>query len=186
MMKQLRTDDIWQKLVASRIASLIESRLKEAGKNACFNNLGTKELLQNGVQKDTIYISIGFSRGTALIDVKRRIDDKCIYGVQIQNGYYKRVLESVSSIVAQVGSYQLFTYYLNQRMFSNKFNQSFQSWNGNSKNIFTSQVIHPKASHVCQAGLKGFGGYGNTFIYQSKVIASSSISDVVDEIVADI
>lgn len=183
----MRTDDIWQKLVASRIASLIESRLKEAGKNACFNNLGTKELLQNGVQNDTIYISIGFSRGTALIDVKRRIDNNCIYGVQIQNGYYKRVLESVSSIVAQVGSYQLFTNYLSQGMFSNKFNyQSFKWYDSSPNNIFTSPEIHPKESHFCQAGLKGFGGYGKTFICQSKVIASSSISDVVDEIVADI
>ena len=187
MMKQLRTDDIWQKLVASHIASLIESRLIKAGKNACFNNLGTKELLQNGVQNDTIYISIGFSRGTALIDVKRRIDDKCIYGVQIQNGYYKRVLESVSSIVAQVGSYQLFTNYLRQGKFSNKFNyQSFKWYDSSPNNIFTSQVIHPKASHVWKAKLPGFGGYGNTFIYQSKEIDSSSISDVVDEIVADI
>ena len=174
-------------MVASHIASLIESGLKQAGKNACFNNLGTKELLQNGVQNDTIYISIGFSRGTALIDVKRKIDHKCIYGVQIQNGYYKRVLESVSTIVEQFDPpCLLFTDYLNQGKFSNKFNQSFQSWNGNFKNIFTSQEIHPKESHFCLAGLKGFGGYGKTFICQSKVIDSSSISDVVDEIVADI
>ena len=189
MMKQLRTDDIWQKLVASRIASLIEKGLNNVGKNACFNNLGTKELLQNGVQNDTIYISIGFSRGTALIDVKRRIDDKCIYGVQIQNGYYKRVLESVSSIVGP-DPCQLFTDYLKNGMFSNKFNyQSFNpsfKWYDSNPNIFTSPEIHPKASHDCQAGLKGFGGYGNTFIYQSKEIDSSSISDVVDEIVADI
>ena len=130
-------------------------------------------MLQNGVQDDTIYISIGFSRGTALIDVKRKIDHKCIYSVQIQNGYYKRVLESVSSIVGP-DPCQLFTDYLKNGMFSNKFNyQSFNpsfKWYDSNPNIFTSPEIHPKASHDCQAGLKGFGGYGNTFIYQSSYL----------------
>ena len=194
IMKKLRTDDIWQKLVASSIASLIELRLKQNGINGVFNNLGVKELLApannniNSVPSCTIYISIGFSRGTALIDVKRKIDNNVIYGVQIQNGYYKRVLESVNSIVTKVGHLKLFTNALNSGLFNSKFDYKPCTWIDSNPNIFvTPQVIHPSSNHVCKAGLKGFGGYGLTFVCQSKVIdTNSSISDVVNAIVDDI
>lgn len=186
-MKKLRTDDIWQKLVASSIASLIENRLKQ-NINGVFNNLGVKELLASGnVKIGTIYISIGFSRGTALIDVKKKINDKIIYGVQIQNGYYKRVLESVDSIVPKDGSDIFFVRYLKDEAFMYKFKCLTYEWTDSNSKIFAiPEEIHPKVSHVCKAGLKGFGGYGRTFVCQSKVLDSNAlIKDIVDAIIED-
>lgn len=187
-MKKLRTDDIWQKLVASSIASLIEYCLKQQNINGVFNNLGVKELLASGIVKiGTIYISIGFSRGTALIDVKKKINDKIIYGVQIQNGYYKRVLESVDSIVPKYGSGNFFARYLKDEAFMNKFKCLTYVWKDSNSKIFAiPEEIHPKVSHVCKAGLKGFGGYGRTFVCQSKVLDSNAlIKDIVYAIIED-
>ena len=90
--------------------------------------------------------------------------------------------------MTKVGHLKLFTNALNSGLFNSKFDYKPCTWIDSNPNIFvTPQVIHPSSNHVCKAGLKGFGGYGITFVCQSKVIdTNSSISDVVNAIVDDI
>lgn len=184
-MKSLRTDDIWQKLVASKIAVYLQSQLQYSA----YNNLNVKNIIDDA-EVGSVTIGVGFTRGTALIDVKKKISDEMIYGIQIQNGFYKRILETTEDKIKdknEQGLKQFFGRYIEE--LNDKFNYNNKSCNWEEENaiIFDKSEIHPKESHIGKTGIEGFGGYGKTFICQSKVILDNTrIKDVVELIKSDI
>lgn len=187
-MKSLRTDDIWQKLVASKIAIFIQSQID----GSKYSNLNIKDILnENKVEIGNITIGVGFTHGTALIDVKKKITADMIYGIQIQDGYYKRILETTEDNIKNKYDKdlkQFFGSYI--KKLNGKFNCNGNEsckWKDGNCNIFEKPDIHPKESHIGKTGIIGFGGYGRTFICQSKVLKKTvTIQDVVKSIENDI
>lgn len=80
-MKCLRTDDIWQKLIASKICSTI-------GYTFAYND---KEVVQKATLGE-VYTDAGFSNGTGIVNVRLKISETCFFMIQIQGNQYRRVL----------------------------------------------------------------------------------------------
>lgn len=95
-LKDLRIGDIWEKLIANLIVLELESKLKGKFSNIVLNKgakalFGTKKVPPHSV--GTISLLAGFSRGTAVVDVKYKKSNDLIYGIQIQNGQYRQYVE---------------------------------------------------------------------------------------------
>lgn len=185
-LKSIRMDDIWQKLIANHILirlceKCIEKKLitdnskYTVGSNAEDFILGQKNKNGRiGPNLNTIHVGAGFSRGTGLVEIKIHISDNCLFGIQIQNGYYKRLLETVKG---------------NECVFENKLsnlnglfnyeNDKIKTiWYDDNNNILKGPV-RPKPDKKGNANIKGFGGYGTTFIAQWKKISDDATVDAV-------
>lgn len=102
--KKLRIGDIWEKLIANlvvlKLKSELETKLKTKLLSIVLNKgakdlfVGTKKVPPHSV--GTISLLAGFSRGTAIVDVKYKKSKDLIYGIQIQNGQYRQYVESAS------------------------------------------------------------------------------------------
>lgn len=178
-MKELRMDDIWQKLVISKIATAVTSQLD------CSRGVSLKDTLPN-YSDGHLFVGTGFTRGAALIDLKIKLDNKMVYGVQIQDGYYKRILERTAD-----GTKEVFESYLAKPYLKGRFRFQYGKnccWVDTDSNIYEeSQKLYPKTNHKGKTGLKGFGGYGKTFVCQSKMLNDgATIEQVIDAMIKDV
>jgi len=188
--KQIRMDDIWQKLVANIIGLQIQKQIKETFEGiTVWKNKDIYEILSldnNSIKCGDIIVGVGFSRGTALLDVKLKLDKEIVFGIQIQGNTYKRLLEVAKSDNSPSWDEDL-------KNFSGFFRIGEQSkWKDaiqkGKKSIFENdEEISPKPSNERKGRPKGFGGYGNTFICQSKQInCSVNVKAVLYAVIADI
>lgn len=181
-MKSIRMDDIWQKLVANVIGIALQKRLEDTNYTtksikSVSEVLGSKEKMPN---PNEIILSIGFSRGTALIDVKLVLNEKILFGIQIQGNAYKRLLEVVDDNYdweADLGN------------FKGMFRHKCDKWEPETCEIFEEELA-PKEEHKVkkyQNVPKGFGGYSGKFICQWKNInETATVKKVLDAVLADI
>lgn len=173
-LRAIRMDDIWQKLVANLI--LTELRNKA-------NSIDNSKIAT---------IAAGYSRGTALIEIKIHLgSDKngpCSYGVQIQDGLYKRFLESYNDIVVKGSDKDREIYYkgkLTELASLNLFRYDKGNWFYGGKPC-KDEDICPGADKIGKAGMKGFGGYGTTFLAQwKKINDTATVDDVLLQIIED-
>lgn len=188
-LKPIRMDDIWQKLIANLI--LIE--LCKEGKNKGllpFNkdySVGTKtEDFVELQDKSVVHVGAGLSRASGLVEIKINIGDDCVFGVQIQGGLYKRLLETTKKRLPTNTTDQrdYYTPKLNVLLDMFRLNQN-GVWNF-TPNIFdNSQPLYPKWTNE-KAGLQGFGGYDNTFIAQwMKIPDNATVRDVIAAMIED-
>lgn len=188
-LKPIRMDDIWQKLIANLI--LIE--LCKAGKEKGllpFNkdySVGTKT--ENFVEledKSVVHVGAGLSRASGLVEIKINIGGDCVFGVQIQGGLYKRLLETTKGCLPTNEMDQRDYYTSKLNVLSDMFRlKETDVWNF-TPNIFdNSQPLYPKWKNK-KAGLQGFGGYDNTFIAQWKKISKdATVGDVIAAMIED-
>lgn len=200
-LRAIRMDDIWQKLVAN----IILKRLRIAGVGKVVTEddkykLGLKaEDFLGGSELGEVVVATGFSRGSGIIDMKIYIGDECLFGVQIQNGLYKRFLEASKGKVETDENSRITFYEKKLEKFKdlnlfryNKTNQNQweSQWKDGVNNVLTGDVS-PKAKkngtlEKGKAGLLGFGGYGTTFLAQWKAIAEdATVENVINHIIAD-
>lgn len=181
-MKSIRMDDIWQKLVANIIGIKLRNRLESKGyKIKSIKNvnevLGSKEKMPNS---NEIILGIGFSRGTALIEVKLVLNETILFGIQIQGKAYKRLLEVV------VDNYKWETDLGN---FTGMFRHNPGKWKPETCEIFDDGIA-PTENHVVTNYTNvptGFGGYSGKFICQWKNIKdTATVGQVIDAVLADI
>lgn len=190
-MKEIRMDDIWQKLVANIIGKRIIESLKDNDYSVRINR-SVDELFadyQSGNDPNNdINLGVGFARGTAIIDIKLVLNKNILFGIQIQGNAYKHLLE-VNKQKGDINS-ELTNF---KTMF--RFGD-FVDWESTKdSDIFeytkdegdiNHSPIHPNISHV-KNGQNGFGGYGDTFICQWKNICDKTpVSNVVQTIINDI
>ena len=193
-LRAIRMDDIWQKLVAN----IILKQLRIAGLRKVVNEdkdykLGLKaEDFLDGSGKGEVVVATGFSRGSGIIDMKIHIGDECLFGVQIQNGLYKRFLEASKNKVEKDENKRI-TFYENRLenfIDLNLFRYKTSQWKDAVDNVLTGDVS-PKAKKdgtfkKGNAGLEGFGGYGKTFLAQWKYIdKDATVEDVINHIIED-
>lgn len=181
-MKSIRMDDIWQKLVANVIGIALQKRLEDTNYTtksikSVSEVLGSKEKMPN---PNEIILSIGFSRGTALIDVKLVLNENVLFGIQIQGNAYKRLLEVVDD------NYDWKTDLGN---FKGMFRHGPDKWEPETCEIFDEELA-PTENHVVTKYTnvpKGFGGYSGKFICQWKNIKdTATVKEVIDAVLADI
>lgn len=189
----IRMDDIWQKL----IANLILSELRQKGRteqlveedSEYVVGIKAEDFLEN-YQKGDVLVGAGYSRGTALIEIKIHLgsdkNDPWSYGVQIQNGLYKRFLESYNDIVVKGSDTDRVDYYkgkLTELASLNLFRYDNGNWLDGGK---LCRDICPGADKIGKAGMKGFGGYGTTFLAQwKKINDTATVDDVLLQIIED-
>lgn len=181
----IRMDDIWQKL----IVNLIAIQFCNKSQWECVFGNDAKTFIEdvNGDLKDNVHVASGFSRGTGLFEVKIKIDKDCLFGIQIQDGYYKRLLETTETILSKSGNDGNF-YEKRLVKLKNMFTHSNGQWgNPENCNIFNpDDEIHPTDTRENRV-FDNFGGYGNTFICQSKKLSSEcTIDDVIEAVIKDI
>lgn len=181
-MKNIRMDDIWQKLVANIIGIELRNRLESNGyKIKIIKNvnevLGSKEKMPDS---DELVLGIGFSRGTALIEVKLVLNEKILFGIQIQGKAYKRLLEVV------VDNYG---WKADLGYFKGMFRYDDDEWKPKTNNIYDEELA-PKDNHEVKKYKdvpEGFGGYSGKFICQWKNIKdTATVRSVIDAVLADI
>lgn len=189
----IRMDDIWQKL----IANLILSELRQKGRteqlveedSEYVVGIKAEDFLEN-YQKGDVLVGAGYSRGTALIEIKIHLgsdkNDPWSYGVQIQNGLYKRFLESYNDIVVKGSDTDRVDYYkgkLTELASLNLFRYDKGNWFDGGK---LCGDICPGAAKKGKAGMEGFGGYGTTFLAQwKKIEETATVDDVLLQIIED-
>lgn len=188
-LKPIRMDDIWQKLIANLI--LIE--LCKAGKKKGllpFNkdySVGTKTEDFIKLQgKPVVHVGAGLSRASGLVEIKINIGGDCVFGVQIQGGLYKRLLETTKGCLPTNEMDQRAYYTSKLNVLSDMFRlKETDVWNF-TPNIFdNSQPLYPKWKNK-KAGLQGFGGYDNTFIAQWKKISKDAkVGQVIAAMIED-
>lgn len=193
-LRAIRMDDIWQKLVANII--LKQLRIAGEGKVVTkdeYYKLGLKvEDFLGGSGTGEVVVATGFSRGSGIIDMKIHIGDECLFGVQIQNGLYKRFLEASKKQVETDEKTRILFYEKKLEKFKNLnlFRYKTSQWIDAVNNVLTGDVS-PKAKKngtfkKGNAGLEGFGGYGKTFLAQWKYIdKDATVEDVINHIIED-
>lgn len=185
----IRMDDIWQKL----IVNLIAVRFCEKYKKECVFGNDAKTFIENNNLKDKVHVASGFSRGTGLFEVKIKIDDECLFGIQIQDGYYKRLLETTEDKLKSPAA----SFYEDRlKRLSGMFHLSNHNpWidpqgydiDPQGYDIFDLDAeIHPTGNRPNRV-FENFGGYGKTFICQSKKLSSDcTIEMVLNAVITDI
>lgn len=190
----IRMDDIWQKLIANII--LAELRKKGVERQLVAKDsdyvvgIEAKDFLKNN-KKGDVFVAAGFSRGTALVEMKVHLgpdesNDACLFGVQIQNGYYKRFLESYSDAIVKCTEPERVTSYENKLKglaCLNLFRYDNSIWKDND---YLCDNVCPKSENKGKVGLKGFGGYGLNFLAQwRKISDEATVEQVIEQIIAD-
>lgn len=182
-LRSIRMDDIWQKLVANIV--LKQLRLKAEGLK-----WETAQTIDPLINENTgqVHVGAGFSRGTALIEIKIRIGDGCLFGVQIQNGLYKRFLEA-PNVKNEDDREKFYKGKLDKLQGLELFRYGGDQWEETEKhavdNVLTGDVS-PKAEKNGKAGLQGFGGYGTTFLAQWMEIGKdATVKNVIEKIIKD-
>jgi hypothetical protein len=194
----IRMDDIWQKLVANIILKHLRAKgvnkgLVEDDSEGLVEDdseyvvgIKAKDFLENG-EPGQVFVGAGFSRGTALIEIKIHIENECLFGVQIQNGLYKRFLEVPKGKV-ETDKNKRITFYedkLEKFKDLNLFRYNNSNWEDAVDKVLTGNVS-PKDGNTGKAGLQGFGGYGTTFLAQWKAIDDrATVENVINHIIAD-
>lgn len=187
-LKPIRMDDIWQKLIANLI--LIELCKKGIGKlvkSPDQYSVGTKT--ENFVElqdKSVVHVGAGLSRASGLVEIKINIGDKCVFGVQIQGGLYKRLLETTKNRLPTNTSGQIAYYTPKLNVLSDMFRlNKTDDWYVTHKIFDNSQPLYPKWTNK-KAGLQGFGGYDNTFIAQwMKISKDATVGQVIAAMIED-
>ena len=178
----IRLNDIWQKLIAYLI--IYEFCSQNPGYSYVVNTKAQDFITTHPVAQ--IHVGAGFSRGTGLAEVKVHFGSDCLFGIQIQNGSYKRLLETTKSIASK-------TFFEKKlEALPGMFNYKSHAWinptNATTRfNIFDeSDGIHP-VRKSSKAIIPGFGGYGNAFICQWKKLSyNATVQEVLNAIKADI
>lgn len=188
----IRMDDVRQKLVTGMICVQLINKLGDAN---VFINRGINEILGEG-KKDTstpgkgsLFVASGFTRGTALIEIKKKLSDHLVVGIQIQGKMYKRLLETTDNYISNNQDFwkKILPGYYKAGFFRDVIKRG-QDWRMTvNKGIFKDNSIAPKPSHNQGKDIQGFAGYGRSFIYQSKVIKDDAfVEDVLDAVISDI
>ena len=192
-LRAIRMDDIWQKLVANIILKHLRAKGVDKGlvkdDSEYVVGIKAKDFLTNG-KTGQVLVGAGFSRGTALIEIKIHLgSDKngpWSYGVQIQDGLYKRFLESYNDIVVKGSDKDREIYYkgkLTELASLNLFRYGKGNWSDGGK---LCRDICPGADKKGKAGMEGFGGYGTTFLAQwKKINETATVDDVLLQIIED-
>ena len=200
-LRSIRMDDIWQKLVANIVLKklrakgvdegLVEDDSKVEGDSEYVVGIKAKDFLTNG-KTGQVLVGAGFSRGTALIEIKIHLgSDKngpWSYGVQIQDGLYKRFLESYNDIVVKGSATDRKKIYkgkLTELASLNLFRYDNVNWFYGGK-LCKDVDICPGAKKPGKAGMEGFGGYGTTFLAQwKKIEETATVEEVLQQIIDD-
>ena len=194
-LRAIRMDDIWQKLVANIVLKQLRAKGVDEGlvegDSKYVVGIKAKDFLENG-EPGQVLVGAGFSRGTALIEIKIHLgSDKngpWSYGVQIQDGLYKRFLESYNESVVK-GSVKdrgnIYKGKLTELASLNLFRYDNRKWSYGGKPC-ENEDICPGAKKPGKAGMKGFGGYGTTFLAQwKKIEETATVEEVLQQIIDD-
>ena len=194
-LKQIRMDDIWQKLIANLI--LIELCKKGIEEKLVTSpgqySVGTKTEEFILKAPDVVHVGAGLSRASGLVEIKINIGDGCVFGVQIQGGLYKRLLETTKDCLKKKTDDEIKEYYASKLKKLSPFFRlndtavlapTSETWTI-KPGIFATDDLHPKLTNK-KAGLQGFGGYDDTFIDQwMKISDNATVEEVIAAMIED-
>ena len=201
-LQEIRMDDIWQKLITNHILiKLCEkgkaNKLVTEGKEYCISTKD-EDFVEDAKYIEFVKVAANFSRGTALINIIIHIGNNCVFGVQIQNGLYKRFLGTTTKHIGTRNLDGKIKYYCDKLdklsgMFRYKETSDWNNpENNNGELIFDVKTFPDKKhqnkglKHESIVSLHGFGGYGATFLAQwRKISEKASVENVLEAMIND-
>lgn len=156
---EIRLHDFYLKKKYELLAYEVFKKMKSMGKKV--TNFGSHLNWENN--SDLIYFGFGMTNAQGLMDVKYRVSDDLVLGIQVQGEHYRMFVEDKSGLSARKIKEKLEDGYWFD------FNRSFPG-----------QRIYPNPE-------KRFNKYGNTFFYKSvKLGIRRRIKDIVNAIISDV
>ena len=194
-LRAIRMDDIWQKLVANIVLKQLRAKVVDKVNKGRVKDdseyvvgLKAEDFLEKGNTRPVL-VGAGFSRGTALIEIKIHKGDY-FFGVQIQNGLYKRFLEAPKVEKGKTFYEGILKEFKDLNLFRYNTLQWNSNWMNDVDNVLTGDVS-PKAKKdgifkEGNAGLEGFGGYGTSFLAQwMEIKDDATVEKVLQQIIDD-
>lgn len=163
--KELRINDLRQKMIFSKMFSILEQELgKKLGKENLKKGKTVEQILSE-TKTEEIKLAIGFgmTNATGFIDIKVNIENKYILGIQLQGDQYRHYIEYGKEPTQEP----------NLNKFKDLFNHG--------------DIYSTKSNKICSFKNKN---KEKTFyyVYQNKddSVCRKTIGDVINQIVADV
>lgn len=160
-LQKIRLHDFYLKRIYELFTFHIYEKVKKMIKRSNVELIGfglpIKELWGN--DNESIFISHGMTRGQGLFDLKYKVSDHLLLGIQIQGDHYRMVVEDNNSQIAKKIKEELV------KLGWFDFSESFPN-----------QDIYPK-------GEKDFNKFGDNFFYKSVKLDPNLKIDKVSEII---
>jgi hypothetical protein len=173
-LNKIRLQDIIIKGKSSVICSLIKEKL---GINTSLPRV--QDLWNNHIfPVNEFRVGHGFTRNTGLIEIKYKITDSIIIGIQLQGNHYRRIIELKKNLDSH---HQNINGILNDIGFSdcywmNNFSIPIQHFSPNKNITEEYSLVYPKTE--MEYNTKGYNSFGNTFFYRSINICKNSIPSI--------
>lgn len=190
--KDLRIDDIYQKVLFSQILNLITERFKNPDVDFKRNNVFDSNN-QSLSKVNTLYVNSGLTNDTGFLEVKVKIEDDIALLVQVQGNQYRRCLEFCKDDktkkwmnLADNISWLKYTAPSSIKQF---FALERDEIPGKPYPLSIgkgSPYIPYKRKDGNREWRDGFCKYGDCFIYQYLKIENRSIDDIITSVLEDI
>ena len=162
--KELRIDDLCQKIIYSKILNQILKELDE--QNYVIGSSLNKLKAYKGEKK--VFADCGLSRSIGLLEVKVKVNSDYVLGIQLQGSQYRYLAESLKGNIHE--------------KCTDKDNDIFAF-------VFNKKVCDPKNqtnNSIEVAGKKySYCKFGDSFMYRYRDVSEANTEDIIEDIVKD-
>ncbi len=163
--KELRIDDLCQKIIYSKILNRILDELDD--QSYVIGSSLNKLKSYKGEKK--VFADCGLSRSIGLLEVKVKVNDNYVLGIQLQGAQYRYLAESLKGNI-------------HEKCKSDKDNDI-------SNFVFNEKVCDLKNqtnNSIEVAGKKySYCKFGDTFMYRYRDVSEANTEDIIEDIVRD-
>ncbi len=176
-LNDIRLQDIFMKGKSSIICNMIKEKLEIEASQPRIEDIWNKTLFP----VNEIRVGHGFTRNTGLIEIKYKITDSVILGIQIQGKHYRRIIElqkKINSEQKKIGINDILNSIgLSDYYWMNNFSIPAKHFYPNiNKSEEEYSLVYPNTKK--EYDLKGYNSFGSTFFYRSINIYKESIPSI--------
>ena len=162
--KELRIDDLCQKIIYSKILNQIIDKLDY--KNCVIGSSLNKLKAYKGEKK--VFADCGLSRTIGLLEVKVKVNSGYVLGIQLQGSQYRYLAESLDG---------------------EPIHKKCKSDNDIFKFVFNKKVCDPRNQKINSLEKDGekypYCKFGDTFMYRYRDVSEANTEDIIEDIVKD-
>lgn len=162
--KELRIDDLCQKIIYSKILNQILEELDE--QNYVIGSSLNKLKAYTGEKK--VFADCGLSRSIGLLEVKVKVNSGYVLGIQLQGAQYRYLAESLDG---------------------EPIHKKCKSDNDIFKFVFNKKVCDPRNQKINSLEKDGekypYCKFGDSFMYRYRDVSEANTEDIIEDIVRD-